>query len=324
MVFRTSFLAGMCASWIAFAAVPAAAQLPVSASQEVPAFNVSAPAPETQGIPFFDTLRKNGGTFYYLGERSGLYGFLIMQNGQVQMVYLPQDRKTLLIGAMFTDAGVLVTSHQIEALSKRDPSVASLMQGGATQQAAIARANAVDGGYAAIAGASEAPKGPPMTVPALPLSPGERLMMDLQAAASVVVGGAESAPELIMVVSTECAHCKRAWGELREAVRAGKVRVRLVPIARDNGSDETREAAVLLHAKDPLETWDTFAQGSKEALAGTPEPLAVRAIIANRETTDRWNILGTPYLLYRGKDGKIKIVQGKPGRMATVLADLVP
>ena len=95
------------------------------------------------------------------------------------------------------------------------------------------------------------------------------------------------------------------------------------PISRDSVTDETAKAAVLLRAQEPYELWDRYVMGDTKALSTSPDPVAVRAVIGNREITDRWNILGTPYLIYRGQGGKIKIVQGKPERMSAVLADLI-
>ena len=300
------------------------AQLPLTTTEAVPAFSDSGRSPDIKGIPVFDKMIEAGAKLYYMGERSGLYGWLIVQGGQIQMVYMPPDRKSILIGALFTDSGELVTSHQIKALSAKNADVAKIMDGSAMQQIDITRANATEGGIASVDAAPvQAEAGPPLVMPALPTTPGERLMSDLQAASGVVLGENQQAPELLMVVSPDCIHCKRSWAELRDVVKSGKLKVRLIPISRDSVSDETQKAAVLLRAPNSFETWDKYASGSAEVLAGTADPTAVRAIIANREITDRWNILGTPYLLYRSKDGKIKIVQGKPERMAAVLTDLI-
>jgi hypothetical protein len=40
--------------------------------------------------------------------------------------------------------------------------------------------------------------------------------------------------------------------------------------------------------------------------------------------TDSWRIGTTPTLVYRGKDGKIKILQGEPDNADAVLNDLAP
>lgn len=291
-----------------------------------PAFNAEAREPDVSGVPLFAQIKNSGGKLHFMGERSGLYGWLIVKDGQIQMVYMTPDRKSVLFGALFTDGGDLVTSHQINKLSEKNKEVAAIMAGTARQELDLTRAGVTEGGVASVPADPRVTNKnltPPTAIPAIPASPGERLMMDMQASSSVVVGGGETAPELVMVVSPDCSYCKKTWAEMRDIVKAGKVRLRLVPISRDSSTDETRKAAALLRAPNPLEAWDGYASGRAEALGAPADEMALRAIIANREMTDRWNILGTPYLVYRSKDGKIKIVQGKPERMAAVFADLI-
>lgn len=305
---------------------PAFAQMsPLATTGPIPAFNKTGTGPDIKGISFFDGIVASGAKLYYMGERSSLYGWLIVKDGQMQMVYMTADRKSVLIGAMFTDSGELVTNHQVNAVAEKNKEIADILSGNAVQQIDVTRAAVTDGGVATVDSDPRvtASLRPATSMPALPVSPGERLMLDLQAASGVVLGQTQDAPELVMIVSPDCGYCKRTWDEMRDVVYAGKIKVRLVPIARDSATDETRKAAQLLRVSNPLEVWDAYVRGNKESLAGEPDSLAYRAIVGNRDITDRWNILGTPYLLYRNKDGKIKIVQGKPERMAAVLADLI-
>ncbi len=287
-------------------------------------YTMKAKAPDISDIAFVKELIKNGGKYYYMGTRSGLNGFLLLKGGQVQMFYVPKDKKSVLVGAMFTRDGGVVTSQQVNELAKRNKEVAAIFDGSAQQNIDVIRAGVSEGGVAELPANPEAVKtaGEKKRMPLMTASPGERLIMDLKASSGVLLGNT-NAPELLMVVSPNCYFCKKTWDGLRKAVNNGKLQVRLIPIARNPQSDETRIAAQLLRSKEPLKAWEGYLAGNKNLLAGEPDKAAYRAIVANRTMTDRWNIIGTPYLVYRAKNKTIKIVQGKPERMAAVLADLI-
>lgn len=274
-------------------------------------FNRSAPPPDTNDIPVLATLVKGGAKLFYLGERSGIYGWFVMKEGQIQIIYATADKKTTLVGGMFTSDGGNVTGEQIVALSAANKEIAELINSSAKQQGDIEKA-----------GGNQTAKGSGEGLPAVTISPGERLMQDLQGAASAVVGHNENA-EILMVFSPNCPHCKSTWRELRESVAANRIQVRLIPITANLEGDDARAGAQLLSLANPMETWDKYVEGDKNALAGTPDSALVRAVIDNRKLLDRWNIRATPYLVYRAKDGRVKVVQGEPRKMGAVLADLL-
>ncbi len=287
-------------------------------------FNANAKAPDINTIPVLRKIVESGGKLYYLGERSGLNGWFIVKGGQVQMIYLSPDRKTALVGGMFTDQGDNVTGVQIKELSSREKAIYELLYGTGQRQNQILAAGSVEGGVTALASdATAAPAPDPNSsgIPAVSLSPGDRLYQDLEAAAGVTLGKPE-APEILIIVAPKCPNCKGTWRELRDAVKAGQARVRLIPVYNSTGGEEAEEAAQLLRAKDPLEAWDKYVEGDKSAMGDKPDETAIKAVVANLKIVSKWNIKGYPYLVYRNKEGKIKIVQGRPERMAPVLVDL--
>jgi len=283
-------------------------------------FNAAAHMPDIGSVPALNNLAKSGAKLYYLGERSGLHGWFIMQDGQIQMIYLSPDHKTVVVGAMFSADGENVTTPQIAALAQSNKDVNDLLNGTGKEQREIALAGQ-EGGAAAVSGSKDSGKSISNGLPSVPMSPGERLVQDLKASASVSLGKIE-APELMMIVSPRCPNCKKTWGELRDAVKGGKIQVRLIPVYNSTGNEERHMAGQLLQAKDPLTAWDSFVSGSDAALGGTPDDTTMRAIQGNLSLVAKWNIQGYPYLVYRGQDGRVKIVQGKPERMAAVLSDL--
>jgi len=279
--------------------------------------------PDVNSIPVLANLIRAGSKLYYLGQRSGINGWFIVQDGQVQMIYVSADNNTAIVGGMFTRDGDDVTAPQVQELSKVDPEIENLVYGPGGKPSQQGGGHAKANAMASISTppAPEAAKPAANVANATTTSPGEKLMQDLQAAAGVLLGGNDS-PQLVMVVDPNCPHCHKTWGELREAVFSNRLQVRLVPIGNIT-PDSTRAAAQLLAAADPLSAWDKYVAGDRKQLDGLPEPVRVRSINENRDLIEKWNIAATPYLVYRGKDGRIKIVQGRPERMAAVLTDLL-
>lgn len=290
-------------------------------TSDQPLFNASARAPDIANVPALGNLVKSGAKLYYLGERSGLHGWFIIKEGQIQMIYLSPDKQTVVVGAMFSAHGENVTTPQISALAQTNSDVSQLLNGPAEQQKEVIMAGN-QGGAASVPGDAVASQSKEANgLPTAPLSPGERLVQDLKASASVILGKADGS-ELMMVVAPGCPNCKKTWVELRDSVKAGKIQVRIIPVYNSTGTDERRVAAQLLKVQDPLSAWDRLADGDVTGLAGTPDEAALRAVQANLSIVAKWNIQGYPYLVYRGRDGRVKIVQGRPERMAAVLSDL--
>ena len=287
-------------------------------------FDTKAKPLDINAVPILTSFVKGGAKLYYLGERSGLYGWFIIKDGQVQMIYVTADGKTAMIGGMLTADGDNVTSAQVTTLAGTNKDVADLINGTNKQQQDITSAGssangiaAVPGDPAAVAAEAKASNLPP----AVTLSPGEQLMQDMQAAAGVTVGKNENA-EILMLIDPNCPYCQATWKELRDSVAKNIVQIKLVPMG-SFGSNEERAAAQLLHVANPYEAWDKYVGGDHTTLDGTPNNVQLLAVRNNRALVDRWNIRATPYLVYRAKDGRVKIVQGKPDRMAAVLNDIL-
>ncbi|MDD3182872.1 MAG: hypothetical protein PHD48_08740 [Alphaproteobacteria bacterium] len=281
----------------------------------LPLYNLGTQPPDTGSVPILNNLVKAGATLHYLGERSGMFGWFIIKSGQIQMIYLTPDRRTAFVGGMFSADGDNVTSKQVSQLVERNSEVKALLEKSSRQDRGTPKVESQQ--RAATASSNGLP-------PSVSLSsPGERFLEDLKAAAGVVLGHNDQA-EIQMIVAPRCPNCKKTWRELRDHVKSGAVQVRLIPVFNSTGDDEKNMAAQLLRVADPLSVWDRFVEGDAQALSGTPEPIAVRAVMDNLGLVAKWNIQGYPYLVYRGKDGRIKIVQGRPERMAAVLTDIIP
>jgi hypothetical protein len=293
------------------------------ASQKL--YNPSAVAPDVSTVPALRNLVNNGGKLYYMGERSGIHGWFIVKDQQVQMVYLSPDRQSIMLGALLSSNGENVTGAQVRDLSQKNSEVERILAGTLKEEKAIKNVGVQqEGGAAALEadpGARDAAKAQKGSLPVVSLSPGERLLRDFEVAGGASMGKT-SAPLIYMVAAPSCPKCKATWKELAPLVKAGKVFVRLIPIYNTVDGTESNQAAMLLQASDPLTVWDRFVGGDEKALAGTPEEISSKAVISNLNMVAKWNIQGYPYIAYRGKDGRIKIVQGMPERVAAIVTDI--
>ncbi|MDR3423841.1 MAG: thioredoxin fold domain-containing protein [Alphaproteobacteria bacterium] len=272
----------------------------------------AAPAqPNPAANPTLASLQKAGAKFFYLGSRFGLDGWFIVQDGRVQMLYATPDNKAALIGAIFGEGGENITAEQVNALMQSNKEVANLIDAAQKEQANITQAGSA---------AATTPIDPG-AIPSVALSPGERLMHELEAASTVLIGQ-ESTPEILMVMDPLCPYCQATWKALHEAVAKGKVHLRLIPAARKHENE--RASAILLGVSDPLNAWDKYMAGDKAQLAGTPSEAALASVQANTSLIESWKITKLPFLVYRAQDGKVKVIKGepKPNGVSSLLSDL--
>ena len=269
-------------------------------------------------VPIIQNFLRNGAEIYYIGPYPPLHGFLMYKEGRVQIVYLLPGSQAVIFGGIYGADGSDITANQITEATQQNAQLKGLISAAVEQQKELERGgiynNAVDP-------VLEAKKN------ALPggsasLAPGDRILNDFITAAGVVVGEAGK-PLILMLVDPQCQHCKETWGELKDSVAKGVVRVKLVPIGAE-GSESEKQAAKLLRAKEPLDMWNKFVAGDKGVLAGEPAAAELAAVKGNMLMALNWKISATPYIVYRGVDGKVKVVQGKPEKIANVLSDVKP
>lgn len=267
-------------------------------------------------IPLIQNLLVNGTEVYYLGVRSGMHGFLLYKDGQVQVMYLPPDQQSVIFGSMYMIDGGNITTQQISDASNENTQLKALLTASAEQQKELERNmrapftqdKVVEEKQKVLPGGS------------VSLTPGERLFADFLSAAGVVVGQ-EGKPLVLMLVDPHCQFCKATWGELYEPLTKGQLRVKLIPIGAE-GSENEKYAAKFLRSSDPLNTWNKFVNGDKSVLAGDPSVGDLAVVRATMAMVLNWKIQATPYIVYRGADGRVKVVQGKPDKIASILGDL--
>ncbi len=292
----------------ALAAFPCLAAAPAPATGN--AKTVAQAVPNPNDNPMLAQYIKDGIKLYYIGSRSGLDGWFLLKGGKIQVVYTTQDNETIMIGAVYGVDGTSVTEEAVRELSGEHPEIQQAVNEVMAQEAQHSLQPVQQTSVSDTSGLGDFAK---------PLPPGERLVQELRIAAAVDLGDSK-VPMIFMVMDPTCPHCKATWKMLRDAVFKNTVQLHLIPIGRNDESE--RAAARLLTVPDPLHAWDKYVEGDKAQLAGDADPFSLGSITANHAIIDRWKIKETPYLVYRGKDQKIKIVAGEPKKLQSLLNDL--
>lgn len=127
--------------------------------------------------------------------------------------------------------------------------------------------------------------------------------------------GKPDAPRVVYTFSDpNCPFCNRFWSAARPWVDAGKVQLRhiMVGVIRE---DSLNKAAAILAADNPeealLENERNFASGGIEGLAAVPQGVSAR-LRANQETMVELGFQGTPGIIYKDADGKVRNHGGMP------------
>ncbi len=304
-----------------FSALPVTAIFAEAAAPTAPAGDkptdklLSLAPPDPMNTPVLAGLINSGAKVFYLGNRSGLNGWFILKDHQLQIAYITADGEAMAVGGLFSKGGENITGQQIANLAATDKNFADIVN------AANAEAGAINGDPANKAVTDAVP--PPGTLPSTPISPGDKLLEDFAKALTVRMGINVNAPEIFMVLDPECAYCHDTWKALRPFVLNNSLRVRMIPVVT-MGTDNEQEAEALVMAHDPLAVWDKFVAGNKSALSlsAPVDPVLAANLRGNHVMIDQWNIHNLPYLAYRGKDGKVKIVQGKVDSVVPIINDL--
>jgi len=284
--------------------------LPVSSVWAAPK---KAAEPDPSVNPALAALQKAGAKFFYLGRYASLDGWFVVKDGQVQIIYKPTNNAFAMVGYLFAANGDNVTAGQVKHLTETNAELAAM--------AATTNDLPTQTAAAGVPVATTASPADTTPVADLLLPTGERLLKDLGKMSSVTLGANESAPILSVLIAPDCAVCKKFWLDFREPVQAGKLRLRLYP-ASPRDTDHERVAAQLLHATDPLAAWDKYMGGDKTALAGAADPADLEHIRATVGLIERWKIPTIPYLVYKAKNGDVKVVKSAPNKPQLILDDL--
>lgn len=272
----------------------------VEAKSDAPSVN-DPKAPDTSKIMFIQNLRRIGASLYYMGEALGLNGWLVIKDKQLQILYTTLDGRAVTVGALLSAEGANVSQQQILALASKYPEVANVLREG---QGATVRV---------------ADDGKPPVTPDAPRS--EQVFSQL-ASTTRVTFGKKTAPLIYMVMDVHCYYCHQAWKKLEKYVDSGRIQISMIPINALGPQSEV-DAANWLNKKDPLDAWKKYMAGDTKILqVGDQDPEKEKAIFENTELAKKWGVDKTPYLFYRGVNGKVRLIVGAPQDIDALLQDV--
>jgi len=240
----------------------------------------------------------NGAQIRFLGRDKGFDGWIVIKNGQEQYFYVKPDGSAFIMGLLFDEKGEVITVDQVQRLQNSDGTLLDSLAG----------ESLITDGNSKIEEQSFEFK-----------TPSERLFYDIENSNWVPIGET-GAPILYSFIDPQCPHCHTFIESIRkDFIEKGRVQVRLIPVGF---RDETRaQAAFLMATPNPQERWFKHMDGDETALPAKSE-LNQQGVQRNLSLMQSWKLNVTPMLVYRGKDGSVKIVRGKPQDPAGVIADI--
>lgn len=257
-----------------------------------------------------------GAQIRYLGHEYGLDGWVTIQNGEEQYFYVTEDGQGLLLGILFNNKGDAVTLRQINDLrDKEGPAIDRLAGYAPTTQAAA------KGAAPTAITASPTGKTPQDLVKSATKSKAEQLFDAVESANWIKIGKDE-APAIYSFIDPECPHCHDLIEDFRKsgALERGLVQLRIVPVGVLT-EQSLPEAAYLLASPQPQA--DLFAHlDGKEGALLADKGANTQGVQKNMQIMQDWKLDGTPFSVYKDRDGVIKIVQGRPADLKKLIAEL--
>ncbi len=248
-----------------------------------------APSGYAKVHPALADFEKEGGLIDYLGKEGGVEGFvLVTKDQQIKTVYVTPEG-SMVMGILVDRDGSNLTGKQLQAYRAR--------LGGDQSAAPGADKNGV--------------------------SKAERVYGEVEKADWVGVGR-EGAPYAYMFMNVGCDHCQAFFRDMKPAIDAGRIQLRLLPFGnvpanRDGG-------AALLSVDNPQAAWEAFMDGDTAALgADKIKEGALEMVANNTKLVATHKMQGPPFTLYRRpQDAQITAVVGRPKNPMLFMADLMP
>lgn len=259
-------------------------------------------------------LEQQGVLVRYLGNDYGMNGWLTVRNGQIEYMYATPDNSGLVLGILFDNAGESVTAKQLDRLYGANGSAPQSDPTASLMRDSLAIANNMK--------AEQAPTQADASKP----SKGDALLSRLAAANSVTLGQ-DNAPQAFAVIDMECRHCHDFIQKLDDGghFANGNIQLHAVPVAVLS-KKSLEEAAIILNTDNAAEKLLAHAKGDTTALAlpeGAEAP-SDAAILPNMQLLKDYKIDVTPFIVYRGKDGGVRIIRGTPRDMNGFIGDIAP
>lgn len=241
-------------------------------------------------------LVNEGAQIRFLGRDENVEGWVVIKSGVEQYFYvLPSG--AFLTGVLFDKEGHALTVQQVQRLRGQGDDLLDRL-------------------------ASEAPNKPSEASPEKSKydfkTPAEQFFYDVENSNWIPFGKAGT-PVFYTFVDPQCPHCHDMMKELKPLLDEGKAQVRIIPIGFRPETEA--QAAFLLAAPDPIDLWWRNLDGDTTALPAKTE-INTQGVQRNLSIMQAWKLTGTPTLIYRAKDDSVKVIEGKPKNLETLINDL--
>jgi thiol:disulfide interchange protein DsbG len=281
----------------------------------ISSFSFSAKAEDGQPpIPApIQNLVADGAQLRYLGMEYGLNGWVILKAGEEQYFYSTQDGQAILMGILFNNKGDTVTLRQINALRKKEgPAIDKLA------------------GYTEPVKPLETPVAssvsPDFTSPEALLKsaakPKSEQLYDGVQKANWIKFGLDTAPPIYTFIDPECPHCHDLVQKIRKSgyLEEGLLQLRLIPVGVLS-ENSLIEASYLLASPNAQTDFFRHLDGEKNVLAAD-KSINTQGVQRNIKLMQDWKLDVTPFTVYRARDGKVKVLQGVPEDIKTIITEL--
>ncbi len=249
-----------------------------------------AQSAEPQPPEALQGLLQGGGALRYMGRDQGVDGWVTIKNGQEQYFYVTPGGQAIISGILYNPEGEVVTKRQIEQMRQR-------------------------------AGIETTPSVTTSATAKKPASRSELLMQAVEATNWFKLGD-DAAPVVYSFIDPQCQHCHEFLKQIRtdKLIEDGKIQLRLIPVGIVN-KDSIGQAAALLEDADAAKRLYDAVDGKENAIL-VPEGINTQAVQKNLATMQAWKMTATPFTVFRGGDGQVKIVRGAPNSIKSLVDQL--
>ncbi len=241
-------------------------------------------------------LKQDGVLVKYLGQAQGMNGWMTVKNGRIEYMYSTPDEKGLLLGILFDANGDSITAQQLKQAYEGDAVLAQAI------------------------GANPVLETQTKNTP-VKKSKAEDLWAKLDGLTTVSLGAA-TAPAAYVFIDPQCPHCKsflRA-AMASDAVQDNKVQLKTIPVAIVN-EKSIDQAITLTNDPKAVAYLTALIQDDKAAIPASALTDMTK-LRANLQVFLDYKFDVTPLIVYRGQDGKVKLVRGMPADLPAFLADV--
>lgn len=270
--------------------------------------------PDTALFPVLETLR--GGdknlSYDYLGERLGLHAWLLSGPELMQIVYTRQDMAGAmlggaLIGADGKEISSELTRHFLENYPERAQEILLTVRHNAENKS----------GDAASGDAATADTGKTSPVS----SPSERLWQRLHQSGKIAFGATSGAPVVFAILDPVQKESAMFWAKIKPLLDQKTVTLYVLPLGVTN-ADSLLEIAAVLGADDTAQAWEKLMTGQSVVPKGPTDTKGVLGMQANVELAQSLKLRDVPFLVYRGENGKVRLLSGLPKQWDDFLREI--